>query len=56
MCNGKLAVDQVKVKSYDLIFMDVMMPVMDGLTVYLLHHFNAPHTLYSTIHYFVEML
>ncbi len=29
--NGKEAVDQVKLNKFDLIIMDLMMPVMDGL-------------------------
>jgi len=29
--NGQLALDKFKTKDYDLIFMDIMMPVMDGL-------------------------
>ncbi|RCW32004.1 response regulator [Marinilabilia salmonicolor] len=29
--NGKEALDKLKVKSYDIILMDLMMPVMDGL-------------------------
>ena len=31
--NGQEAVDKACVHKYDLIFMDMMMPVMDGLTV-----------------------
>jgi signal transduction histidine kinase/BarA-like signal transduction histidine kinase len=30
--NGKIAVEQALINSYDLIFMDMQMPVMDGLT------------------------
>ncbi len=30
--NGQEAIDAIKVRHYDLIFMDVQMPVMDGLT------------------------
>ena len=29
--NGKEALDKLKIKSYDIILMDLMMPVMDGL-------------------------
>ena len=29
--NGRLAVDAVKKNSYDMIFMDLQMPVMDGI-------------------------
>lgn len=34
--NGVEAVDKVKLKNYDLILMDLMMPVMDGLEASLL--------------------
>ncbi len=30
--NGQDALDQLEIKSYDLILMDIMMPVMDGMT------------------------
>jgi len=30
--NGKIAIDKIKEKSYDIILMDLQMPVMDGLT------------------------
>ena len=29
--NGQIAVDKIDEKNYDLIFMDIQMPVMDGL-------------------------
>lgn len=32
LCNGKEAVDNTRTNNYDLIIMDVMMPVMDGIT------------------------
>ena len=31
-CNGKIAVDTVKHKSFDAVLMDIQMPVMDGYT------------------------
>lgn len=31
VASGKEAVDKAAISSYDLIFMDMMMPVMDGL-------------------------
>jgi CheY-like chemotaxis protein len=30
--NGQIAVDKIKAGEYDLVFMDVQMPVMDGYT------------------------
>jgi DNA-binding response OmpR family regulator len=37
--NGKVALDMVQNKDYDLILLDLMMPVMDGVTF--LEHFTA---------------
>ncbi len=32
LCNGKEAVENTRTNNYDLIIMDIMMPVMDGIT------------------------
>jgi DNA-binding response OmpR family regulator len=45
--NGKVALDMVQNKDYDLILLDLMMPVMDGVTF--LEHFTAGNSSTSKV-------
>ena len=50
--NGQLAVDASQDKAYDVIFMDLQMPVMDGLeaTTIISQRNERPHIVFLTAH------
>jgi len=42
--NGKKAVDEIEINNYDIVFMDIEMPVMNGIEAvkYIRTHFDSP--------------